>query len=398
MKHLSLVFVLFASSVFLVSFDSCKNQNGEKEATTEKASASERVKLTSASVRDIGLQITMAELRPLTREIVAASKLVANQDYEAQVGTFIPGRVSRVLVNLGDYVHRGQELMQIEGVEVGEIKSRFIKAKAQYAYADAVLKRQQSLLSQNVGSPKTVLEAQAEYEKAHAEFEAEDRRIHSVGLTDDEVDRFVQHSAADSSESHVGGFLPIKSPIDGVVVERNVVIGQLLDPSSTAFRVVNTSTLWVDGQVHEGDVNILQHDKNVTIVVPAVSPERIPGRLLYVGELVDQQTRMVKVRASLLNRHRRYMPEMFAEMHLPAGNNTQGIVVNGESVVEEGNQHYMFVAVNDTTFEKRDVHVEMMMGDRMEIKQGLTAGERIVSKAVFMLKSELKKQTFGEGE
>jgi len=398
MKPLTLILALLASFACLVSLDSCKNKTGGKGEPTEKQSQSERVRLTLQAVREIGLQVTTVETRPLTREIVVASKLVANQDYEAQVGTFVPGRVSTVLVHLGDHVRRGQELMQIEGVEIGEIKSRFIKAKAQLAFAEASLKRQQSLLSQNVGAQKSALEAQAEYEKSRAEFIAEDRRIHSIGLTDEEVERFVQHSATDSSESHVGGFLPIKSPIDGVVVERTVVIGQLVDQTATAFKVVNTSTLWVDGQVHEEDVKILRSGPRIMIVVPAISAERVPGHLLYVGELVDQQTRMVKVRAALLNKQRWYKPEMFAEMHIPAGSNTQGLVVTSECVVNEGAQHYIFVAVNDTTFEKRDVKIGMAMGERVEIKDGLIAGEKVVSKGVFMLKSELKKESFGEGE
>jgi cobalt-zinc-cadmium efflux system membrane fusion protein len=398
MKHSKLVLTLLAIGALFVLIDSCKNQNGAKEQAAVEQSQSERLKLTSQVVHDIGLQVMTAELRPLTQEIVVASKIVANQDYEAQVGTFVPGRVSKVLVNLGDHVRRGQELMEIEGVEVGEIKSRFIKAKAQLAFAEASLNRQQSLLSQNVGAQKSVLEAQAEYEKSRAEFIAEDRRIHSVGLTDEEVERFVQHSATDSSESHVGGFLPIKSPIDGVVVERNVVIGQPVDQASTAFKVVNTSTLWVDGQVHEEDVKLLRSEPRIFIVVPAISVERVPGHLLYVGELVDQQTRMVKVRAALPNKQRFYKPEMFAELHIPSGNNVQGIAVGTECVVSDGAQHYVFVAVNDTTFEKRDVIAGITMGDRVEIKEGLKVGEKVVSKGAFMLKSELKKESFGEGE
>lgn len=398
MNHAISIVAVSVSFTFLLSLGSCKNEVGERGKQPEKQPQSERVILSPRVVREIGLQLMTAEQRPLTREVVVASKLAANQDFEAHVGTFVPGRVSTVLVHLGDHVRRGQELMQIEGVEVGEIKSRFIKAKAQLAFAEASLKRQQSLMSQNVGAQKSVLEAQAEYEKSRAEFIAEDRRIHSVGLTDEEVERFVQHSASDSSESHVGGFLPIKSPIDGVVVERNVVIGQLVDQSATAFKIVNTSTLWVDGQVHEEDVKILRSEPGLAIVVPAVSNERVPGRLLYIGELVDQQTRMVKVRAALQNKRHAYKPEMFAEMHIAAGSTAHGIAVGNECVVSDQSQHYVFVATNDTTFEKRDVKIGMTLGAYTEIKDGLTGGEKVVSKGVFMLKSELKKESFGEGE
>jgi membrane fusion protein, heavy metal efflux system len=398
MKRLNIMLVVLCASAVVVSLEACRNNNQEKDKTSADGSPSETVRLTSQIVKEIGLQLVIAESRPLAKELIVASKLIANQDYEAQVGSFVPGRVSTVSVHLGDHVRRGQELMQIEGVEVGEIKSRFIKAKAQLAYVEASLKRQQSLLNQNVGSQKTVLEAQAEFEKARAEFIAEDRRIHSVGFTDAEVDQFIQHSEADSGEAHIGGFLPIKSPIDGVIVERNVVIGQLVDQATTAFTIVNTSTLWVDGQVHEGDVALLDRGPRITIVVPAVSSEGIPGSLLYVGERVDRQTRMVNVRASLLNKQHRYKPEMFAEMHIPLGTNAQGLVVHTQCVVNDGAQRFVFIAVNDTTFEKRDVMVGASLGDHVQITKGVAVGDKVVSKGVFMLKSELKKESFGEGE
>ncbi|MCX6134819.1 MAG: efflux RND transporter periplasmic adaptor subunit [Ignavibacteriales bacterium] len=389
---------LFVVLTLLVVLAGCTRQEDRSGSSSEKRAGPVMITLTRKSVSDINVQFVSAEVQPLRKEFVIAARLTAHQDHEAQVGTMVQGKVSKVMVNLGDRVEVGQELMEIEGVEIGEIKARFIKAKAHLAYTEAGLKRQQSLMDQNIGAQKSLLEAQADFEKARAEFAAEDRRIHSVGLNDEDVEKFIDNSSANSIGPHIGGILPVKSPIAGVVFERNVVIGQLLDPATTAFKIINTSTLWVDGQVHEGDVSMMRGLSEITIVVPYVSGSPIRGRLLYIGATVDQQTRMVKVRAVLQNSHGALKPGMFAEMHVPVGDGAKEIVIPGESLIRDGTDQYVFVAVNDTTFEKRDVVPGLASGDWVQVKNGLSRGERVVTKGSFMLKSELKKEMFGEGE
>jgi membrane fusion protein, heavy metal efflux system len=376
----------------------CGRREEGAGAAVEKKTEPHAITLTRQSVREIGLEWAAAEIQPLRKEIVIAAKLAVHQDHEAQVGTMVQGRVSKVLVNLGDRVQPGQELMHIEGVEIGDIKSGFIKAKAQLVYAEAALKRQQALIEQNVGAQKSLLESQAEFEKARAGFMAEDRKIHSIGLNDSDVETFIDNSSTVDIGAHVGGILPIKAPIAGVVFERNVVIGQLMDPSTTAFRIINTSVLWVDGQVHEGDVSALRGRPEITVVVPAASRAVIRARILYVGETIDPGTRMVKVRAALQNPGGMLKPGMFAEMHIPFGDGKHGTVIHEESLIKDGNDRFVFVAVNDTTFVRRDVIPGLALGDFVEVASGVAAGEKIVTKGSFMLKSELKKESFGEGE
>ena len=92
------------------------------------------------------------------------------------------------------------------------------------------------------------MESQSEYEKALAEYRAEDKKIHSVGLSDTDI------NDEKKSEEHTSGTLSIKSSINGIVVERNVVIGQSVDVTTNAFKIINISSVWVDGQVYEKDI------------------------------------------------------------------------------------------------------------------------------------------------
>jgi cobalt-zinc-cadmium efflux system membrane fusion protein len=156
--------------------------------------------------------------------------------------------------------------------------------------------------------------------------------------------------------------------------------------------------LWVDGQVHEGDVSVLRGRPEVTVEVPSISGNPMRARLLYVGETIDQQSRMVKIRAVVRNSGESLKPGMFAEMHIPCGDGVKGIVIREESLIKDGIERYVFVALNDTTFEKREVIPGLASGEFVMVKSGVARGEKVVTKGAFMLKSELKKEMFGEGE
>jgi cobalt-zinc-cadmium efflux system membrane fusion protein len=294
-------------------------------------------------------------------------------------------------------VKEHQELMRIEGLEVGEIKSDFIKARAQLTYAEAAFERQKTLLAEKVGSQKAYLEAQAEYNKALAGFDAEDKRIHSIGLTDSDVLTFVEGGSS-GKDSHTGGVLPIKSPITGTVVERNVVIGQLVDASTTAFRIINTSTLWADGRAYEKDIPALTQRPEVTLTVTAFPGEEFTGEVIYVAPVVDPQSRTITVRAAIPNRGGRLKPQMFGDLRVSTGGNISGIMIPADAVQRDGTDSYVFIATSDTTFERRDIQIGVTQQNMLSVKQGVRPGERIVTNGSFQLKSELLKETLEEGE
>ena len=235
-----------------------------------------------------------------------------------------------------------------------------------------------------------MLESKAEYEKALAEFNAEDKRIHSIGLTDEDM------NSKDDNE-HSSAKLAVRAPIDGVITERNVVIGQLVETNTNAFRIVNSSSLFADAQIYENDLPRIIGSPNIKLNVSAYPDILFDGKIIYVADFVDKDTRTIKIRASISNSNKKLKPEMFAEMRIPIGKSSKGIVVPAESIVKEGKENYLFVAVSDTTFEKRDVSLGAVQGESVEIKEGLKIGEKIVTKATFMLKSEMKKDELGEG-
>lgn len=393
MKYMFALVLSTIAFVFLSCGSKASSENAEKEIKTE--SHEPVVTITFQALNEIGLKLIRVEEKLLSDEIVVPAKLTLNQDLEAQVGTLVPGRVHKVFVNLGDYVSEGQILMHIQGGEVGEIKAAFLKAKAQLKFTEANYKRQKGLFDQNVVSQRAALEAESEYEKALAEFNAEHKRIHSIGLNDDDLKEFVEKGMEDTGD-HSGGVLPIKAPISGTVVERNVVVGQFIDASTNTFKIVNTSVLWGEGQIYEKDFARITGKPSVTLTFPAIEGQIFKGTVSYIGQILDEHSRTIPIRAIVSNADQRLKPEMFGEMQISMAGNSKGVVVPVESVVKEKSETYVFVSINDSTFSRRIVEIGSQKGNWVEIRNGVKAGEMIVSKGTFFLKSELLKSSLGE--
>ena len=390
---MKLIKYLLLTTFTIGTITSCSDNNGEKPpGTSQKNGAEEIVRLSRETANSIKLEIIEVKEGELSGEITAPARILPNQDLEAVVGTLVQGRVSKVFVSLGDYVKKGQTLMFIEGLQIGEIKAQFLKAKANLSYAGANYNRLKTLIEQNVGSQKSFLEAKAEYDKAVAEFNAEDKKIHSVGLTDNDAE------GSSGNDEHSADSLAVKSPIEGTITERNVIIGQLVEPNTNCFKIINTTSLLADGQIYESDLSRIDGKPEITISSSIYPGAGFKGKIIYISDILDKDTRTFKIRASVLNRDKKLKPEMFAEMKIPTARTAKTLIVPSEAVVREGKTSFIFVAINDTTFEKRDVVKGSSQGEFIEIKQGVNKGDKIVGKGSFMLKSEIKKEIFGGGD
>ena len=369
-------------------------KNVKAEPTSEEPNRAALVRLTQASIKEIGIITEAIMQKPFTKYVTVPAKVLANQDNEALVGSLVQGRVCKVFVKAGDNVKAGQELMHVEGLEIGQIKAGFLSAKANLEYQKSNYERQKKLIEQNVGAQKNLLETQNEYEKAQAEYNAEKNRINAIGLTENEVEDG-KHAV---SEEHSSGTLPIKSPIGGIVVERNVVIGQLIEATTTAFKIINLSSVWVDGQIYEKDAGKITGKTTADFTASSYPDEPFKGMVTYIGQIIDEKTRTITIRAEFNNAAGKLKPQMFGELRIPNKNNSTALMVPAEALVKIENADYLFIQKEDTAFEKIPVTICCAQNELVEITKGLKDGDKIVVKGAFYLKSELLKASLGEGE
>jgi cobalt-zinc-cadmium efflux system membrane fusion protein len=284
--------------------------------------------------------------------------------------------------------------MLVEGLEIGQIKAGFLSAGANLEYQKANYERQKKLVEENVGAQKNLLESFNEFQKAKAEYNAEKNRINAIGLTESEV----EDDKGAFSEKNGSGTLPVKSPINGVVVDRNVVIGQFIEAATTAFKIINLSSVWVDGQIYEKDAGKITSKTAADFIASSYPDEPFKGVVTFIGQVIDEKTRTITIRAEFNNPSGKLKPQMFGELRIPNENNSTALLVPAEAVVKIDNVDCVFIQKEDTLFEKTPVIICCAQNDKFEIVKGLRDGASVVVKGAFYLKSDLLKAAFGEGE
>jgi membrane fusion protein, heavy metal efflux system len=391
---IKLAYGIIVPLVLAVVIIGCGQEKSSKEQSPEETSQPALVKLSRQSIAEIGLETQIVSKKSFVKYMSIPAKVLADQDNEALVGSLVQGRVCKVFVKTGETVKAGQVLMLLEGLEIGQIKAGFLSAKANLDYQKANFERQKKLLEENVGAKKNLLETQNDYEKARAEYNAEKSRITAIGLTDSEV---VDGKSIDSDE-HGSGALPVKSPIRGIVVERNVVIGQLIEATTTAFKIINLSSVWIDGQIHEKDAGKIKNLTAADFLASSYPDELFHGKVIFIGQVIDEKTRTITIRAQFSNGYGRLKPQMFGELKIHSENNPVAILVPAEAIVKIDNADYVFIQKQDTAFEKIAITICSAQNEMVEITKGLKDGDKIVVKGAFYLKSELMKASLGEGE
>jgi cobalt-zinc-cadmium efflux system membrane fusion protein len=185
----------------------------------------------------------------------------------------------------------------------------------------------------------------------------------------------------------------VTSPVGGIVIEKAVTQGEVVNSDKMLFLVADLSTLWVSIDVYEKDMSRLKVGAGVKVSATAFPDKVFKGKISYISDVVDEKTRTEKARVTIDNASGLLKPGMFATVMTEArdGGTEQLIAVPEEAVQIEGALRYVFVQSSPDQFKRRDVETGRALGKSVEIKAGLKEGEVIAVKGAFILKSELKK-------
>jgi membrane fusion protein, heavy metal efflux system len=170
----------------------------------------------------------------------------------------------------------------------------------------------------------------------------------------------------------------------------------MVNPEKALFIVSDLSTLWVVIDIYEKDMSRVKPGIGVKLLVAAYPGKEFKGKISYIGDVVDQQTRTVKARVTIDNRGSFLKPGMFVTASVEAAKDPRAgkmIALPEEAVFLDGSERYVFVHEGDGRFAVRRVAVGAVSGLRIEIREGLKEGDMVVTKGVFTLKSELRKET-----
>ena len=329
------------------------------------------------------IKVTPAGARSVSDTLRVAGKVDFDEYRVSRIGATVTGRVIEINVRLGQQVKVGDALAVINSTELGQAQLDYLKARALADLQARSVERARQLFAADVIGRAELQRRESELAIASAEQRAAADQLRVLGMSAAAISRLGNNGAINS-------VTPVVSTVAGTVVERSITQGQVVQPADALYVVADLSEVWVTAEVPEQQAALVRAGQQVDIEVPALGA-RLTGKLIYVADTVNPETRTVTVRSRVNNAERQLKPAMLATMLIQAAP-AQRIVVPAEAVVRENNADHVFVEIAPRTFRLTPVRLGPESGGQRPVLDGLKAGEPIVATGAFHLNNERKRK------
>jgi cobalt-zinc-cadmium efflux system membrane fusion protein len=352
-----------------------------KEASngTADAAAAKPSTITLTSDQRQRIQIVTVRSESFQPQIQATGTVAFNGDRSTQVLSPVSGPATRVVVEPGAVVSKGDPLAYVSSPDFAAAVATYRKAQTSYRNAKRIAERDSALFANDALARSDLEQARADLSGAEADLEAAIQAMRSLGVEEAQIAAVKE-----------GRSLPIeaiiRAPIDGTVVEKLIAQGQLLQAGTTpCFTVADLGTMWVMTSVFAGDLRDVAVGQSAEVLTD-VSPTPIAGRVAYVASLVDPGSKAVTVRVLAPNTNQMLRRDMFVRVAIRASTEHHGILVPVSAILRD-DQNLPFVFVTGATdgYLRRRVDVGARVGDRYEITAGLAAGDKVVGNGALFL-------------
>jgi cobalt-zinc-cadmium efflux system membrane fusion protein len=327
-----------------------------------------------AYVKTASLSLTQHSLlEPL------AGKITYNESVTSRISSPVAGRVITPPVSLGTQVQAGSTLLELDSPDVAAAEADYAKAQANLTLSSKSYNRQRELYAGKAVSLKELERAQDDFNAARSEVQRAQDRLKNLHISPGKSD----------------GRFALRSPVTGVVVERNVNPGMEVRPDrdEPLFVVSDLKKLIVLMEVFEINLNKIKLSQKLSISVPAYPGEIFPATVQYIGQVLNENTRTVQVRCDLPNQDGRLLPGMYATITVESDPENRAIVIPLTAIFTEGDADYVFIALGDNHYQQRPVEIGLRLKDKAVITQGLQPNEILVTEGALMLRAEEEVET-----
>lgn len=303
------------------------------------------------------------------------ARLAYDDNHTARVFSPVAGRVLRIRTEMGKRVKAGDPLLVLDSPDFAAAVADSAKADADLVHKQKAYERARQLLEAQGMARKDVEAAEADMRQAEAE--ALRARAHMKNLNS-------------SALTPQGEFI-LRAPVSGVVSERLASVGSEVRPdaSSPLFVITDPKRLWLQIDLPERQLDKVRIGQPVFIEVDAYPGETFPGWISVIGETLDPVTRRIAVRCEVHDDQQKLKPEMFARATPMADGNARLPRIPNTALVTQGLNSYLFVEQSPGVLQRRLVTLAMQGSDYSYVKDGLQAGERVVTSGALLLNSEL---------
>jgi len=328
-------------------------------------------------------RVEAAQMASIAISQKVAGRIEANEHRTTRIGASVSGRVIQVMAEVGDRVKAGQPLARLASPELTNAQLAYLRAVSSTKLAERSVERAQQLVLADVIGSAELQRREVELSVARAELRAASDQLRLIGMSSAAIDKLRETGA-------LAAEVPITSTRTGIVIERKVSQGQVAQPGDPLFTVADLSNVWVVGALPEQDANSVKLDQRVEVEVPALGQQVLKGKIVYISDTVQTDTRTVPIRTEVDNPKFELKPQMLATLRLN-GLFVEQLAVPAAAVVRENDKDYVFVKVAENRFRLTEVQLDPPAGELRPVRKGIDVGTPVVVDGSFHLNSQRKR-------
>ena len=354
-----LQFIIVSAIVFL----SCTSRKNEQVATNQPLCISD-------SMANI-IRIDTATTGNINNELKLSGEIKFSDSRVVKLFPFSSGKVMSVKVSLGDKVVKGQVLAVIKSAEVAGNYSDLSTASNDVAIAKKQLDNAESLYKNGIASEREFIEAKETYQKT----------VTNAGKVREQI------NINGNGHTSANGTYRVTAPMSGYVVEKKITEGGFIrsDNTDNMFTVGDIDEVWVWANVYESDISKVKEGYQARVTTLAYPDQEFIGVVDKVNQILDPETKVMKIRVRMKNTNHQLKPEMFANIMILNREGIQAVAVPFASLIAENGKNYVVMYRDKCNLKVQEVDILKTVGDKTYLRSGLTAGDKIISQNQILL-------------
>ena len=381
--------------VGIIACDSCRFEVGAVKIDPSLASLIE-----TGSVQEVDRTGTLTLTGQIRLDRTRAVEVVPTGGGRVkEIKRLLGEKVRKILGHAQEILRRkGDVLAVIHSADLGQTQADFLEVQARHELAEATFKREKELYEKKVSSEADYLAALNALKAAQAAYAAADKRLRLFDLSTEQI-------AGIEDEQQNGEFadLILRAPQSGTIITQNISVGQIVESTESLYTIADLSNVWVWCDVYEASLAAL-HERfsqekplGATVRVRAYESEMFNGIVDFVGHVMDEHTRTVKLRVQMENPETKLRPGMFVDVEVDMRKPGQVAAVPLSAVMSDAGKHFVFQQWQHDLWVRRDITIGDKVGNLVEVLDGVSTGARIVTAGAFMLKSDVLREKMGAG-
>ena len=343
-----------------------------------------QVLMDEAQIKASDIYVASAGPLAISTILQFPGEIQINDDRTVHVVPRVSGVAEAVLVSTGQIVKKGQTLAVFSSQMISEQRSALQTAQKRLSLANTIYQREKTLWEQKITAEQDYLQALQSLREAEIAVDNAQQKLSALGVI----------LNTNSNSGSLNRF-ELHAPYDGLVVERNLSVGEAVKEDTPIFTISDLSAVWAEVHIPAKDLPHVRMGDKVTLRATAFDAQTT-GTVAFIGALVGELTRMAKARIVLANPQGEWRPGLFVSVEVKAAEVRVPIAIETDALQTLGTQQVVFVRT-ETGFKAHPVKIGLNDGKRVEVLEGLAAGARYAAKGSYILKSELSKLATEDG-